>query len=80
MKLIKSTAIIGALTLFSRVLGLVRDTLTATYLGAGPVNDALVTAYKIPNTFRRIFAEGAFNAAFVPLYARRIEGSPCDRL
>lgn len=73
MKLIKSTAIIGALTLFSRVLGLVRDTLTATYLGAGPINDALVTAYKIPNTFRRIFAEGAFNSAFVPLYARRIE-------
>ena len=73
MKLIKSTAIIGALTLMSRVLGLVRDTLSATYLGAGPINDALVTAYKIPNTFRRIFAEGAFNSAFVPLYARRIE-------
>jgi putative peptidoglycan lipid II flippase len=73
VKLIKSTAIIGTLTLLSRVLGLVRDTLTATYLGAGPINDALVTAYKIPNTFRRIFAEGAFNAAFVPLYARRIE-------
>ncbi len=73
MKLIKSTAIIGALTLFSRVLGLVRDTLTASFLGAGPINDALVTAYKIPNTFRRIFAEGAFNSAFVPLYARRIE-------
>ncbi|MCF6220379.1 MAG: murein biosynthesis integral membrane protein MurJ [Robiginitomaculum sp.] len=73
MKLIKSTAIIGALTLVSRVLGLVRDTLSASYLGAGPINDALVTAYKIPNTFRRIFAEGAFNSAFVPLYARRIE-------
>ena len=73
MKLIKSTAIIGSLTLMSRVLGLVRDTLTANFLGAGPINDALVTAYKIPNTFRRIFAEGAFNAAFVPLYARRIE-------
>ncbi|MBL4870877.1 MAG: murein biosynthesis integral membrane protein MurJ [Robiginitomaculum sp.] len=73
MRLIKSTAIIGSLTLMSRVLGLVRDTLTANFLGAGPVNDALVTAYKIPNTFRRIFAEGAFNAAFVPLYARRIE-------
>ena len=73
MRLIKSTAIIGILTLFSRVLGLVRDTLSATYLGAGPINDALVTAYKIPNTFRRIFAEGAFNSAFVPLYARRIE-------
>ncbi len=73
MRLIKSTAIIGVLTLMSRVLGLVRDTLSATYLGAGPINDALVTAYKIPNTFRRIFAEGAFNSAFVPLYARRIE-------
>ncbi len=73
MKLIKSTAIIGTLTLMSRVLGLVRDTLSATYLGAGPINDALVTAYRIPNTFRRIFAEGAFNSAFVPLYARRIE-------
>ncbi len=73
MKLIQSTAIIGTLTLMSRILGLVRDTLTASFLGAGPINDALVTAYKIPNTFRRIFAEGAFNAAFVPLYARRIE-------
>ena len=73
MKLIQSTAIIGALTLMSRVLGLVRDTLTASFLGAGPINDALITAYKIPNTFRRIFAEGAFNAAFVPLYARRVE-------
>ncbi|PHR61187.1 MAG: murein biosynthesis integral membrane protein MurJ [Robiginitomaculum sp.] len=73
MRLIKSTAIIGTLTLGSRVLGLVRDTMTARYLGAGPLNDALITAFKIPNTFRRIFAEGAFNAAFIPLYARRIE-------
>ncbi len=73
MRLIKSTAIIGSLTMVSRVLGLVRDTLSAAWLGAGPINDALVTAYKIPNTFRRIFAEGAFNSAFVPLYARRIE-------
>ncbi|MEE9273492.1 MAG: murein biosynthesis integral membrane protein MurJ [Robiginitomaculum sp.] len=73
MRLIKSTAIIGALTLLSRVMGLVRDTLMTLYLGAGPITDALVTAFKVPNTFRRIFAEGAFNAAFVPLYARRIE-------
>ncbi len=73
MRLIKSTAIIGVLTLLSRVLGLVRDTLSASFLGAGAVNDALVTAFRIPNTFRRIFAEGAFNSAFVPLYARRIE-------
>lgn len=73
MKLIQSTAIIGALTLVSRVLGLIRDTLMTKYLGAGPVTDAFITAIRIPNTFRRIFAEGAFNAAFVPLYARRIE-------
>ena len=73
MKLIRSTAIIGSLTLVSRVLGLVRDTMMTKYLGAGPVSDALITAFKVPNTFRRIFAEGAFNAAFVPLYARRIE-------
>jgi putative peptidoglycan lipid II flippase len=73
MRLIRSTAIIGSLTLMSRILGLVRDTLMTKYLGAGPITDALITAYKIPNTFRRIFAEGAFNAAFVPLYARRIE-------
>lgn len=73
MKLIKSSALIGALTLISRVLGLIRDTLLAKYLGAGVVTDTLITAFKIPNTFRRIFAEGAFSAAFVPLYARRIE-------
>lgn len=73
MKLIKSTAIIASLTMLSRVLGLVRDSLAAHFLGAGPINDALVTAFKVPNTFRRIFAEGAFNAAFIPLYSREIE-------
>ena len=74
MRLIKSTAIIGAMTLISRVLGLVRDILLAKYLGASVINDALITATKLPNLFRRMFAEGAFNAAFVPLYTRRIEG------
>lgn len=73
MRLLKSTAIIGSLTMVSRVLGLIRDILMARFLGAGVINDALVTAIKLPNLFRRIFAEGAFNAAFVPLYARRIE-------
>ncbi len=73
MKLIRSTAIISFFTMMSRVLGLVRDTLMANYLGAGVVNDALITATKLPNLFRRMFAEGAFNAAFIPLYARRIE-------
>ncbi|WP_418152395.1 lipid II flippase MurJ [Litorimonas sp. RW-G-Af-16] len=75
MRLLKSTAIIGSLTMLSRILGLIRDIMLAKYLGAGVVNDALVTAIKLPNLFRRMFAEGAFNAAFVPLYARRIEGA-----
>jgi len=78
MRLLKSTAIIGSLTLLSRILGLVRDVLWAKYLGAGVINDALITAIKLPNLFRRMFAEGAFNAAFVPLYARRIEGEGED--
>lgn len=73
MRLLKSTAIISSLTLVSRILGLVRDIMLARFLGAGVINDALITATKLPNLFRRIFAEGAFNAAFIPLYARRIE-------
>lgn len=73
MKLIRSTAIIGFFTLMSRILGLVRDRFTAHYLGAGPINDALITAMKLPNLFRRMFAEGAFNAAFIPLYVRHRE-------
>lgn len=73
MRLFRSTAIIGALTLVSRLLGLVRDILIARFLGAGVVSDAFFTAFKLPNVFRRMFAEGAFNAAFVPLYAKRIE-------
>ena len=73
MRLLKSTAIIGALTLVSRVMGLVRDILIARFLGAGGISDAFFTAFKLPNLFRRMFAEGAFNAAFIPLYARRIE-------
>ena len=73
MRLFRSTAIIGSLTLVSRLLGLVRDILIARFLGAGVVSDAFFTAFKLPNVFRRMFAEGAFNAAFVPLYAKRIE-------
>ena len=78
MKLIRSTATIGAMTLISRLLGLVRDVLLAKFLGASVINDALIAATRLPNLFRRMFAEGAFNAAFVPLYARRIEGEGDD--
>jgi putative peptidoglycan lipid II flippase len=62
-------ATIGGYTLLSRVLGFLRDVLVAAYLGAGPVADAFFVAFKFPNLFRRLFAEGAFNAAFVPIFA-----------
>ncbi len=60
--------------MISRVLGFVRDMLIALVLGTGPVADAFFIAFRFPNMFRRLFAEGAFNAAFVPLFARRLEG------
>ena len=73
MALIRSAATVGAYTLASRMLGLLRDILIAKYLGAGMVGDAFFVALKLPNLFRRLFAEGAFNLAFVPLFAGRIE-------
>ena len=61
---------VGGFTLLSRVTGFVRDIVLAAVLGAGPVADAFFVALRLPNHFRAIFAEGAFNAAFVPAYAR----------
>ena len=61
---------VGGITLLSRVSGFLRDILLAAVLGAGPVADAFFVALRLPNHFRAIFAEGAFNAAFVPAYAR----------
>ena len=69
MALLRSAATIGLWTLASRVLGFLRDMLTAIFLGAGPVADAFFVAQRLPNLFRSLFAEGAFNAAFVPLFA-----------
>ena len=69
MSLIKSSATIGGYTLISRVLGFVRDITIASALGASYLSDAFFVAFKLPNFLRRLFAEGAFNAAFVPLYA-----------
>lgn len=69
MSLIKSSATIGGYTLISRVLGFLRDVTIAWGLGAGMLSDAFFVAFKLPNFLRRLFAEGAFNAAFVPLYA-----------
>jgi putative peptidoglycan lipid II flippase len=73
MVLIRSIATIGAFTMASRILGFVRDVLVAALLGAGLWADAWIVAFKLPNLFRRLFAEGAFNAAFVPLFAARLE-------
>ncbi len=69
---------VGGITLVSRVTGFLRDILLAAVLGAGPVADAFFVALRLPNHFRAIFAEGAFNAAFVPAYAR-IRGESGDR-
>lgn len=63
---------VGGLTLVSRVLGFLRDVLTAAILGAGPVADAFFVAFRLPNHFRALFAEGAFNAAFVPLFSAKL--------
>jgi len=70
VQLLRNFATIGAFTALSRILGFLRDILIAAILGAGPVADAFFVAFKLPNLFRRLFAEGAFNAAFVPLFAR----------
>ena len=61
------------MTLMSRGLGFVRDVLVADVLGAGPLADAFFVAFKLPNFLRRLFAEGAFNAGFVPMFARTLE-------
>ncbi len=68
MSLLRSISTVGGLTMVSRVLGFTRDILMARYVGAGMVADCFFVAFKLPNFFRRLFAEGAFNAAFVPLF------------
>jgi putative peptidoglycan lipid II flippase len=68
---------VGGFTLLSRLTGFLRDIMLAAILGAGPAADAFFVAFRLPNHFRAIFAEGAFNAAFIPAYARiRTEGGP----
>ncbi len=74
MNLTKAIATIGGWTVLSRITGLMREMLIARYLGAGMVADAFFVAFRFPNLFRSLFAEGAFNAAFVPLFAGKLEG------
>ncbi len=80
--MIRRIATVGGLTLVSRLTGFLRDVVMAAILGAGPIADAFFVAFRLPNHFRAIFAEGAFAAAFVPAYARTLEqaGLPAARL
>jgi len=72
MNLVKSTGTFGFYTIISRILGYFRDVLIAIFLGTGFLADAFFVAFRIPNTFRRLFAEGTFNAAFVPSYTSEL--------
>ena len=72
MNLIKSTGTFSFFTIISRLLGYLRDILIAIFLGSGPLADAFFVAFRIPNTFRRLFSEGTFNAAFIPSYAAEL--------
>ncbi len=73
MNIVRNFASVGGATLLSRLLGFVRDVLLAAAVGVGPVADAFTVAFRLPNLFRRLFAEGAFNSAFVPLFGRAVE-------
>ncbi len=73
IRLISGFLTVGAWTLLSRVLGFARDVMIAAYLGTGPIAEAFLIAFSLPNMFRRFFAEGAFNMAFVPMFSKKFE-------
>ncbi len=72
MKLVRALGSVGGLTLASRILALGRDSLQATFVGASFASDAFLVAFRLPNMFRALFAEGAFNAAFIPMFNRKV--------
>jgi putative peptidoglycan lipid II flippase len=67
--MIRNLLSVGGFTLLSRITGFFRDVMLSAILGAGFVSDAFFIAFRLPNHFRAIFAEGAFNAAYVPCYS-----------
>ena len=73
-KFLKNTVAVGGLTFLSRISGLIRDLVMAKYLGAGKLSDCFFVAFRIPNLFRSIFAEGAFNSAFIPIFSGILYG------
>jgi putative peptidoglycan lipid II flippase len=74
MSFARAVATVGGFTMLSRIAGFARDMVMAAVVGAGPVADAFFIAFKLPNFFRRLFAEGAFASAFVPLFAKELQG------
>ena len=74
MKIYQAFATVGGLTMISRVMGFIRDILIAGVLGSGAIADAFFVAFRFPNLFRRLFGEGAFNAAFIPLFSGKLVG------
>ena len=73
VRLLSGILTVGVWTLLSRIFGFARDVLIAGLIGPGVLMDAFVAAFRLPNMFRRFFAEGAFNAAFVPMFSKRLE-------
>lgn len=73
IRLISGVLTVGFWTLMSRILGVLREVMILAFIGPGPVMDAFVAAFRLPNMFRRFFAEGAFNASFVPMFSKRLE-------
>jgi putative peptidoglycan lipid II flippase len=72
MTLARAVALVGGFTMLSRIAGFLRDMVMAAVLGSGPLADAFFIAFRLPNLFRRLFAEGSFNLAFVPLFAKAL--------
>ena len=73
IRLISGFLTVGVWTMLSRVLGFVRDAMILALLGTGPFYEAYVVAFRLPNMFRRFFAEGAFNMAFVPMFSKKLQ-------
>lgn len=74
-RMLPAVLTVGSMTMLSRVFGLVRDMMLAAFLGSGPVAQAFLVAFTLPNMFRRFFAEGAFNVAFIPMFAKKVESN-----
>lgn len=71
-RLLRNFSVVGLWTLLSRILGFIRDILVASFLGSGPVAEAFIIAFTLPNMFRRLFAEGAINTAFIPILSKKL--------